>query len=170
MKTPARNYALLIVLALVLLPIAPRAARGQFPPFAPPPGLQPPTDPSTQRNALANVRNAVSWLQNATRTARNYRTGGDVMLYEQFQGVRNTFNGLMMTLNPQQRAVGANEIAELSAGLDILQEAFSNYQADVAGGRPPSVALSDLCTVLYQASKVWLQELNKDCGRLRVGF
>ena len=168
MKTRFNRYALsagmLFLFALLSL------SRAQYPPYWPPPALPVPTDRNTQRNALASVRNAVEWLQNATRTAPSYRTGGDGLVWEQFQGLRNAFNGLMMTLNGQQQVKGANDFAELSAGLDILQEAFTNYQDDVAAGRPANVALSDMCQVLYQASGVWLQELNKDCRQLRVGF
>ena len=164
-------WSAVLVFLLLLTPISPRVLRAQFPPYGmPPPGMGVPTDANTQRNAMANVRNAVGWLQNATRTASNYRTGGDGMVWQQFQGLRNAFNGLTMTLNPQQAATGANEMAELSAGLDIMQEAFSNYQEDVAAGRPASLALSDMCQVLRQAAGVWLQEFNKDCARLRVGF
>jgi hypothetical protein len=172
MKTAIRKYGLpaALVLLLELVPLAPRSVRGQFPPYAPPPGIPVPTDRNTQRNALAAVRNAVGQLQNATRTASNYRTGADALVWEQFQGLRHAFTGLTMTLTPQQQANGANEIAELSAGLDILQEAFANFQDDVAAGRPPRLALSDMCQVLYQASGVWLQQLNKDCARLRVGW
>jgi hypothetical protein len=74
-----------------------------------------------------------------------------------------------MTLNPQQLADGANELAELSAGLDILQEAFTNYQNDVAGGRSESAAFAELSRVLRQAAEAWLQELNRVSARLRVG-
>ena len=62
------------------------------------------------------------------------------------------------------------EIAELGAGLDIIQEAFTNYRDDLAAGRSPAVALNDLCQVLGKAASVWLQELNKDAARLRVGW
>ena len=171
MKCLIRKYALLtFVLALALLPVSPRVLRAQYPFYMPPPALPPANDRNAQRNAMANVRNAVGWLQNATRTASNYRTGGEGVVWGPFQALRGAFNGFTLTLNPQQQANGANEIAELSAGLDILQEAFTNYRDDVAGGRPPAMALSDMCQVLHQASGVWLQEFNKDCARLRVGF
>lgn len=139
-------------------------------PYAPPPPTMGPATPSTQRNVLNGVRAQYDWLQNATRTAPNYATGGVDLLWDQFQKLRGSFNALTMTLNARQTAQGANEIAELAAGLDIIQEAFGNYQDDVASGRPASTALRDLCQVLRQASAVWLQQLNRDCGRLRVGF
>ena len=76
---------------------------------------------------------------------------------------------MKQTLNPQQRAYGANAFAELDAGLDILQEAFTNFQNDVGAGRNPRSAFRDMCQVLRQASQVWAQQLNKDCSSLRVG-
>ena len=107
-------------------------------------------------------------MQNATRTAGNF-TDGVGLVWQQFQYLRASYEGFTATLNPQQLANGANELAELSAGLDILQESFANYQNDVGGGRSANAALAELCQVLRQASGVWLQELNKDCARLGVG-
>jgi len=61
------------------------------------------------------------------------------------------------------------DLAELEAGQDILQEAFGNYQADLAARRPMSSALRNLCQVLARGSGVWGQELNRVSGWLRVG-
>jgi hypothetical protein len=129
-----------------------------------------PTTPSAQRNALNAVRSQVGWLQNATRSAPGYVGTGADMLWQQFQQLRGAYNGFTMTLNPQQVAYGANELAELSAGLDILQEAFANYQDDLANGRSDRLALNDLCQVLQQGSQVWLQQLNRNCSKIRVGW
>jgi hypothetical protein len=136
-----------------------------------PPGMMPVTTTAdAQRNALNNLRSRVKWLQNATRSASNYKTGAAEMVWQQFQFLRTSYNGFTMTLNPQQASYGANDWAELNAGLDIIQEAFANYQDDLAQGRLPGLALNDLCRVLQASSNVWLQELNRDCARLRVGW
>ena len=119
---------------------------------------------------MSAVRSRVAWLQNATRTAPSYATGADGLVWQQFQLLRGAYQAFTMTLNPQQAANGANDLAELASGLDILQEAFSNYQDDVANGRDQSAALRDMCQVLRQAAGVWLQEFNKDCSRLRAGW
>jgi len=74
------------------------------------------------------------------------------------------------TLTQEQLAHGANGLAELDAGLDILAEAFDNYQQGLAAGQPVGSALRDMCAVLRQGSDLWLQELNKNCSRLRVGW
>jgi hypothetical protein len=144
------------------------ALRAQPPWYAPPPSIPPPTTPDAQRNALSNLRARVDWLQSAIRTAGNY-TDGVGQVWQQFQYLRASYEAFTTTLNPQQHANCANELAELSAGLDILQESFTNYQNDVAGGRSADAALAELCQVLRQAAGVWLQELNKDCARLQVG-
>ncbi len=130
----------------------------------------PPTTPDAQRNALGAVRSQVNWLQNATRTASNYGGQGYDNVWQQFQMLRGAFGAFKQTLNPGQLAEGANSLAELEAGLDIIQEAFANYQADVAAGQMASSALRNMCQVLREGSSLWLQELNKTCSRLRVGW
>jgi len=159
MKMTFRKHVFLAVLGLgiALLPVA-----GQLVPVQ--------TSPSGQRSAMGAVQSQVSALQNATQSAPNFVTGGYDMVWQQFQSLRNAFNGLAYSLSPQQAANGANEMAELSSGLDIIQEAFGNYQNDVASGRSPNAALDDMCQVLYQASGVWLQEFNQDCSRMGVGW
>ncbi len=84
--------------------------------------------------------------------------------------MRVAYAALKATLTPAQLTYGANDLAELDAGLDIIQEAFSGYQDDVAGGRSTGVALRGMCQVLNQTMGLWLQELNKNCARLRVGW
>ena len=150
-------------LALGLIVGAPLLVFAQWP-FAPP------ATPDSQRNALNGVRSQVSWLQNATRTASSYGAQGYGNVLQQFQALRDSYNGLKQTLNPQQLARGANDLAELDAGLDIIQEAFGNYQEAVGAGQPVNSALRDMCQILGQASQIWLQELNKRCAGLRVGW
>jgi hypothetical protein len=129
-----------------------------------------PTTPDAQRNALNQVRSQVNYLQNATRTAANYGQQGYGNVWERFQIVRGAYGAFKQTLNPRQAADGANAFAELDGGLDILQEAFDNYQTDIAAGRPAGAALRDMCQVLRDGSRLWLDELNKTCSRLRVGW
>ena len=130
----------------------------------------PPTTPMAQRNSLNLVLNQVSWFQNATRTASASTGGGYGMLVQQFQAVRNQYSALKNTLSPQQLAAGANQLAELDAGLDILQEAFTDYRTAVANGQSSSTALANMCQVLNEASRVWAQELKQDCRQLQIGW
>ena len=164
MKPVAQNClvaAALLGLAALLV-VGPRPLRAQpWPPFSVP------ATPAAQRNALNLVRSQAGWLQNATRNTP--RTGDAVgLLWQQFQSVRQAFTSFTATLNARQQSEGANELAELSGGLDIIQEAFTNYQDDVASGRSPYTALSDLAQVLRQAVGVWLQQLNADASKLQV--
>lgn len=129
-----------------------------------------PATPAAQRNALNAVRAQVDWLQNATRTAPNFGVQGSGNLWQQFDMLRGAFAAFKQTLTPQQVAQGANSLAELDAGLDIIQEAFANYQNDLAAGRPANAALHELCQVLREGSNLWWQELKKNCSRLRVGW
>jgi hypothetical protein len=152
-----------IVIALVLTAFSPKLVMAQWP-FAAP------TTPDAQRNALSAVRSQVNWLQRATRTAPSYVSAGYGNLYQQFEALRGAYNGLTQTLSPQQLAQGANDLAELSAGLGIIQEAFSNYQEAVAAGQPENTALREMCQILREASQVWLQELNSRVSKLRIGW
>jgi hypothetical protein len=92
------------------------------------------------------------------------------MLLQQFQAVRDRYSALKGTLNPQQLSSGANQLAELDSGLDIIQEAFTDYQTAVANGQSSSSAFANLSRVLNEALRVWTQELKQDCRQLRVGW
>ena len=133
-------------------------------------GFAAPTTPIAQRNALNLVINQMNWFQNATRTASAYSGGGYGVLLQQFQAVRAQYNGLKSTLSPQQLSAGANQLAELDSGLDIIQEAFTDYQTAVANGQSTSSAFANMARMLREAMGVWSQELKRDCGQLRVGW
>ena len=130
----------------------------------------PPTTPMAQRNAMNLVLNQLNWFQNATRTASAQANSGYGLLMQQFQAVRDQYAGFKSTLTPQQLSAGANLLAELDAGLDIIQEAFTDYQAAVSNGQSIHSALTNLCGVLNEASRVWGQEFKQDCRQLRVGW
>jgi hypothetical protein len=130
----------------------------------------PPTNPMAQRNAMNLVLNQVRSFQNATRTAGAYYGNGYGMLVQQFQAVRDQHAGFKTTLTPQQLNVGANRLAELDAGLDIIQEAFADYQTAVANGQSDITAFTNLRQVLNQAMGVWVQEFKQVCNQLRVGW
>jgi hypothetical protein len=137
-------------------------------PFVPPP--LPQITPDGQRNSANNVRAQAGWLQNATRTAPNYRTGAMELVWNQFQLFRAAYADFRATLSPRQVEGGANDLAELEAGLGILQEAFGNYEQDVAAGQNPTTAFRTMCRVLERATGVWLQEFNRAGTRLRIGW
>jgi hypothetical protein len=146
------------------------SVRAQIPLWPEPPPLMPvPSTPEAQRQAMNNVRGRVNWLKNATRTAPGYGTGGDGIVWRSFEALRVEYTTFTRSLNAQQIAYCANELAELAAGLDILQEAFPNYQEDIRSGRPPGQALRDMCEVLRKGADVWVEEFNRDCARLRIG-
>jgi hypothetical protein len=126
--------------------------------------------PDSQRNALNNVRSQAGWLQNSTRTAPNYLTGAYDMVWQQYQLFRTAYQDFKSTLSPRQLANGANDLAELDAGLDILAESFSNYQEDLAAGQANARAFRNMCQVLGRATGFWLQEMNRVSSRLRVGW
>jgi hypothetical protein len=167
MKSFTKHLALPAVLGLLvcLAALCANLVSAQAPwPFAAP------TTPMAQRNAMNLVVNQVSWFQNATRTASSYAGGGYGLLVQQFQAVRDQYSGFKSTLNPQQLNSGANQVAELDSGLDIIQEAFADYQNAVANGQSDSSAFSNMSQVLNEAMGVWVQEFKQDCRQLRVGW
>jgi hypothetical protein len=70
---------------------------------------------------------------------------------------------------PWQAGYGGNRLADLDAGLDIIQEAFTNYQTAVANGQAPSHAFNSLKQVLNRAIGAWAQEFKQVCNQIRVG-
>jgi len=102
--------------------------------------------------------------------ALNYRDAAVQMIFDQFQSLCRQYNSFTATLSPQQQADFGNEWAELSSGLEIIQEAFGNYQQDLANGRSSAAALADLSRVLNEATRVWLQQFNATVSQARVGW
>jgi hypothetical protein len=132
-----------------------------------------PNTPMSQQNAQNSVQSQVSWFQNSTRSAPNYGGGGGGgygLVWRQFQILQGAYIAFKATLTAQQVSSGANELAELDAGLGILEEAFTNFQQEVADGQSSTSAFNDMCQVLNQAAGVWLQEFNSDCSRMQVGW
>jgi len=130
----------------------------------------PPTNPMAQRNAMKLVRNQIKWFQATTRTEGSYVGGGYGNLLQQFQAVGDQSAGLKTTLTPQQLNVGSNQVAELDAGLDIIAEAFTDYETAVANGQSDITALNNLRQVLNRAMAVWGQQFKQTCHQLRVGW
>ena len=80
------------------------------------------------------------------------------------------YDGFKSTLAPQQLASSANQLAELDAGLDLIQQAFTDYQTAVANGQSSNTASANLRQVLNEAIRIWTQELKRGRRQLRVGW
>ncbi len=156
-------YSTLAVSACLVLSSASRLSAQPPWPFAPV------VTPMAQQNAMNLVLSQVSWCQNAARSY-SFSGSGYGMLVQQFQGVRDQFAGFQTTLSPRQLDVGGTQLAELQSGLDIIQEAFTDYQTAVANGQSDLTAFANLRQVLNEAIGVWAQEFKKDCRQLRVGW
>ena len=156
-----RGLGLLVSLAVLLASVA--YTQAQLP-FAPP------TNSMAQHNALNLLLNQVNWFRNAARSASSNPGGGYGLLVQQFQAVRDQYNGFKGTLTPQQLSSSANQLAELDAGLDIIQQAFTDYQTAVANGQSINTASANLRKVLKEAIRVWTQKLKQDGRQLRVGW
>jgi hypothetical protein len=132
--------------------------------------IAPPTNPMAQHNALNLLLNQVSWFRNAARIASSNPGGGYGLLVQQFQAVRDQYNGFKSTLTPQQLASSANQLAELDAGLEIIQQAFTDYQTAVANGQSINTAFANMRKVLKEAIRIWTQKLKQNRRQLRVGW
>ena len=157
----SRGLGLLVSLAVLWASVVDTQAQSPF---------VPPTTPMAQRNAMNLVLNQVNWFQNAARISSSYPGGGYGLLVQQFQAVRTQYSGFKSTLTPQQLASRANQLAELDAGLDIIQEAFTDYQTAVANGQSSNTTSANLRQVLNKFIRVWAQELKQDCRQMRVGW
>ena len=157
-----KSVRLAFLVGLFPLLVCAQAPRGFTPPT--------PTTPTAQRNALNSVRSRVQWLQNATRTAPRFANESYGVVWREFQALRRAYTGFTATLTPQQAAAGANQLAELDAGLDILQEVFTNFQQDLDAGVSRRLALRNLRQVMDEASGVWLREFDSHARQLRVGL
>jgi hypothetical protein len=139
--------------------------------LAQPPPLVPygaPT-PQNQRQFYEQLLMQLRWLQNATQSASMLNTAPDVTLFRQFDAIGVAFRAFTQTLTPWQAQRGANELADLDAGLSIIGEAFPNFQEDLNQGRSPQIALRTLCQVLREASQVWERQLRQTATTIRVG-
>ena len=162
-KKLALPLGLGLLVGLALFCAGPGGAQAQWP-------YVQQTTPMAQRNAMNLVFNQIKWFQNATRTAGSYGGGGYGMLAQQFQAVRDQYAGFKTTLNPQQLNNGANQLAELDSGLDIIAEAFNDYQTALANGQSDITAFNNLRQVLNEAMGVWAQEFKQTCNQLNVGW
>lgn len=142
--------------------LAPCDIRGQ------PPWFSPPITPTSQRNALSFLRSQVDWFRNATQNAPRFGTGRYGMVWNRFMMVRDAYRAFQRTLTPVQLHGAANELAELEAGLDIIQEGFVEYQMDIGSGRLADAAFRSMSQALDQAAVVWRQELDRVAGQLGI--
>jgi hypothetical protein len=111
--------------------------------------------------ALRGVRSEVGWLRSATRTAPNYVRDGYSNLWDRFQSLRSAFDRFKATLSPDQQARAANELAELSSGLDIIQEAFGDSSRGAAESQANPTAFRRMCGVLDRGVVFWSNEFER---------
>ena len=163
MKKHTYLYLAMVLTACLWHDSAPTTVSGQVLvlPLPPPP-------PLNQRQSYQQLQMQIDWFQNATRTAPMFNTGADTTLWTHFEGLRIGFGEFTRSLSPAQLQRGANDLAELDAGLAIIGEAFPNFQDDLNSGRHPTEAIRTLCQVLRDSVKLWGQQLRVVSQRLRV--
>ena len=64
---------------------------------------------------------------------------------------------------------GADDFAELDAGLDVLQQPFARYLEDSSSGLSSAAALRNMCDSLRRGTSAWSHQFDKVCRRLHVG-
>jgi len=165
MNTHFRKTRLIVaaVFAGTMLLAAPRTSFGQNYSFNP--GYA----ADAQRNSIRTLRFQLDAFRSAARTAPAYYSGtGYDQIQTHFQAVVSAYQTFKTTLTPTQAANGANDFAELDAGLSIIAEGFTNYQSEAAAGYSGASAFRDLCQTLSRAMDVWSRQFLTVCSRARV--
>jgi hypothetical protein len=152
-----RTATSLFVLLACLAAFEPPPSRAQFYTYS----LSP-------EEALRGVRSEVGWLRSATRTAPNFLRDGYGNLWQRFASLRSSFERFKGTLSPDQQMRGANELAELSSGLDIIQEVFGDSSRGAAESLANPMAFRRMCGVLDRAVAAWATEMEQVSRRLGV--
>jgi hypothetical protein len=122
-----------------------------------------------QRQVLNNFQRQLDMFDDAIRNTTRFNTPPDVMLWHNFDGLRVGFQTIKSSLAPVQVQRGANDLADLDAGLAIIAEAFPNFQEDLNNGRSYQVALHTLRQVLRDSMRIWTQQFNSVARRLQIG-
>jgi hypothetical protein len=124
--------------------------------------------PYGPRITLVPLQRQLDQFQRTCRMAPGYYTqGGYDMVWQQFQALRSTYAAFQEALSPNQAYEGGNDLADLDAGLDIIQKAFTRYQNNRAATYPASASFDSLCKVLSRSVTVWSLELQEVFNRLR---
>jgi hypothetical protein len=124
--------------------------------------------PYGPRMTLLPLQTQIDQFQRTCRLAPGYYTqGGYDMVWKQFQTLRSTYAAFKNSLSPPQVYEGGNDLADLDAGLDIIEKAFTRYQNTPAVIYPASASFDSLCNVLSRSVTVWSRELQEVFGRLR---
>lgn len=122
-----------------------------------------------QHHALDPLLTQIDKFQKSTWSAPGmYHKGGYETLWQNFQAVRRSFSAFKGVLTERQTYEGANDLAELDAGLTTIQESFTHYQSDIARKPETSARFQTLCTTLFRSMKVWRTEASNDWDRWRV--
>lgn len=151
--------SLTIVLFLGVLAFYPPALLAQT-------DMRPPL-PYGHRASLVPLQMQLEEFQKTCRRAPGYyNQGGYEMLRKQFQVVRSTYASFKDTLGPNQLYEGANDLAELDAGLDVIEESFTSYQKERKNTFPASAGFDSLCNVLSRSVKAWSGQLQTVYYRL----
>lgn len=164
MKTSVPRFSLPVLLAFLVVALTnPTSLDAQFsaPQFS---------GPDAPMNALNALRNQINWFQNMTQTAPNLPTSGFSELWQQFQLLQSAFATFQSSLTPTQLQTSANDMAELGSGLQIITEAFTDYQNEANSGSSSSYSFRNLCQVLNRAVAYWTQQLQRDCSKMGIAW
>jgi hypothetical protein len=138
--------------------------------------VQGPTLNATLRNACQATSDQVRVVMRAASDAGRRSKGAWYQavdyandfsaLQVHFQNLRATFNVAGNLALQLQSIRAANASAELSAGLNIIAEAFTPAQQELQSGTLERETMTSLCQVLGLALAEWQKELKKDTARL----
>jgi len=166
---------ILAVATLSLFALAP----GVFTQVPPSGVLVGPNLTSSLRNAAAATREqatvvritANTWARRANTV--NYRVENLVTdLHSaqlQYQALRERFNWMASLALEARRPYANNTLAELDAGLNIIEELLFFLDQQIAAGSLDRATLVRTCGTLEEVMRQWEQEFRRSSARMGVG-
>ena len=139
-----------------------------------------PTMVASLRNAGAATRDqALIVRSTANRWARqansvNYRV--DLLLSDfhsmllQYQMLRERFNWMASLALQANRPYAGNALAELDAGLNIIEEMMLFLDQQIGAGILDRATLVRTCLTFEDVMRQWEQELRRSCSRMGIAL
>lgn len=123
---------------------------------------------ATQSQASGVANTARGWGSRANSTyyrADNFQSDFGIMRV-QFAGLRERFNWMGNLVLQTGRPQGANIVAELDAGLNLILELLVFLENQFAAGALDRATIARTCQTLDQVTREWEMTLRRNSSRL----
>ena len=123
---------------------------------------------ATKDQAMAVQSTAQNWARRAS--SENYRIENfqaDLRTLQlEFLGLRERFNWMESLALRSNRPYAENALAELGAGLNIIEEQFAFLNQQFSAGNLDRATLVRTCRTLQDVTGEWEQELHRSSSRM----